>query len=75
MKVVDKRKQNKTMTVNELPLGAAYLDRDGILCIKTRDSIGGYCCCLAYVDDEWRYDEEYLDVEVTPISTTLAIEE
>lgn len=74
MKVVDNRKQNEMVTVNELPLGQAYLDRDGILCIKTRESFDGYCSCLAYVDDEWRHDEEYYDVKVTPITTTLTIE-
>lgn len=74
MKVVDKRNNKEMKTVDELPLGMAYLDRDGVLCIKTRESVGGYCCCLAYVDGEWRYDEEYLDVKVIPITTTLAIE-
>ena len=74
MKVVDKRMQNEMKTVEELPLGQAYLDRDGVLCIKTREPIEEYCCCLAYVDDEWRYDEEYKLVKVTPILTTLTID-
>lgn len=76
MKVVDNRKENEMVTVNELPLGQAYLDRDGILCIKTNEAIEGhcYCCCLAYVGDEWRADEEYCDVKVIPVSTTLTIE-
>lgn len=74
MKVVDNRRNKETKTVNELPLGMAYLDREGILCIKTREEIEGYCSCLAYVDDEWRYDEEYCDVKVIPITTTLTIE-
>lgn len=74
MKVVDNRKNKEMKTVDELPLGMAYLDRDGILCIKTRESLDGYCSCLAYVDEEWRYDEEYASVEVIPITTTLTIE-
>ena len=74
MKVVDKRNNKEMKTVDELPLGMAYLDRDGVLCIKTREEIEGYCSCLAYVDGEWRYDEEYLDVKVIPITTTLTIE-
>ena len=74
MKVVDNRKNREMKTVKELPLGMAYLDRDGTLCIKTREEIEGYCSCLAYVDDEWKYDEEYFDVKVIPITTTLTIE-
>ena len=74
MKVIDKRKQNVMVIVGDLPLGQAYLDRDGVLCIKTRDDGEGYCSCLAYVDDKWGYDEEYCDTQVTPITTTLTIE-
>ena len=74
MKVIDKRKINEMKTVDELPLGMAYLDKDGVLCIKTRESIEGYCCCLAYVDGEWHYDEEQKFTRVTPITTTLAVE-
>jgi hypothetical protein len=73
MKVVDNRKNKEMKTVGELPLGMAYLDKDGVLCIKTGDDGEGYCCCLAYVNDEWRCDEEYFDVKVTPITTTLTI--
>ena len=74
MKVVDKRTQTEKKTVGELPVGQAYLDRDGILCIKTRGEVEGYCSCLAYLDDKWEYDEEYGDTQVTPITTTLTIE-
>jgi hypothetical protein len=73
MKVVDNRKNKEMKTVGELPLGMAYLDKDGILCVKTGDDGEGYCCCLAYVNDEWQCDEEYFDVKVTPITTTLTI--
>lgn len=75
MKVIDNRKQNEAITLNDLPLGQTYLDGDGILCIKTAEaSLDGCCCCLAYVNDEWDYIEEYSDVKVTPIATTLTIE-
>ena len=74
MKVVDNRKNKETKTVNELPLGMAYLDKEGVLCIKTREAYNGYCGCLAYVNDEWHEDEEYYDVKVDPITTTLTIE-
>ena len=74
MKIVDNRKNREMKTISELPLGMAYLDKEGVLCIKTRDEDDGYCSCLAYVDDEWRYDEEYFDTKVTPITTTLTIE-
>ena len=74
MKVVDNRKNKETKTVNELPLGMAYLDKEGVLCIKTREAYNGYCGCLAYVNDEWHEDEEYYDVKVVPITTTLTIE-
>ena len=74
MVVVDKRKTNEAKIVDELPLGMAYYDRDGYLCIKTRESVEGYCSCLAYVDGEWCYDEEQMHTRVTPITTTLTIE-
>jgi hypothetical protein len=74
MKVVDKRNNKEMKTVSELPLGIAYLDGDGYLCIKTRESVEGYCSCLAYVDDEWHYDEEHEFTRVAPITTTLTIE-
>ena len=74
MKVVDKREQGEMKTVDELALGQVYLDNDGYLCIKTRESVEGYCSCLAYVDDEWHYGQEYKLTRVTPISTTLTIE-
>ena len=72
MKVVDKRKQD-LKTMNELPIGQAYLDSEGILCIKTREEDNGYCSCLAYVNNEWKYDEEFHNAKVTPISITLTI--
>ena len=74
MKVVDERIQNEKKRVDELPLGQAYIDIDGYLCIKTREAVEGYCSCLAYVDDKWQYDEEHKTTKVTPISTILTIE-
>lgn len=74
MKVIDNRKQNEAITVNDLSLGQAYFDKDGVLCIKTRESYDGYCCCLAYINDEWNYETEHYDARVTPITTTLTIE-
>lgn len=74
MKVIDKRKNNEMKTVDELPVGQAYLDKDGVLCIKTREAVDGYCSCLAYVDDEWHYDEEQMYTRVVLITTTLTIE-
>ena len=74
MKVIDKIEQGEMKTVDELPLGQAYLDGDGCLCIKTRGPVEGYCSCLAYVDDKWHYDEEMKLTTVTPITTTLTIE-
>lgn len=73
MKVVDKRMQDQKI-MSELPIGQTYLDSEGVLCIKTKEEVSGYCSCLAYVDDEWRYDEEFCNAKVTPISTTLTID-
>ena len=74
MKVVDNRKNSEMKTMTELPLGMAYLDKEGVLCIKTREASSGYCGCLAYVNDEWREEEEHEYSRVTPITTTLTIE-
>lgn len=75
MKVVDKRTQNEMMTVDELPLGQAYLDKDGYLCIKTREAVKGYCSCLVYISDKWYRGEEIRLTKVTPITTTLTVED
>jgi hypothetical protein len=74
MKVVDNRKNREMKTVTELPLGMAYLDKEGVLCIKTREAYSGYCGCLAYVNDEWHEDEEHEFTRVAPITTILTIE-
>lgn len=75
MKVVDRKRQNEMKAVTELPLGMAYRDKEGVLCIKTREAQSGYCGCLAYVDDEWHEDEEHEYTRVLPITTTLTVED
>lgn len=75
MFVNDKREKiRKGELFSKLNIGAVYEDKDGIVCIKTSMAdIREQCNCIAYVDDEWREDEQYLDDTVYPILCELTL--
>ena len=70
MNVVDKRAIPLTVTFGDLPIGEAFQDDDGDICIKT--DIGTY---MYWTDYEWmpRYDLEANDL-ILPLSITYTIE-
>lgn len=74
MKVNDKRvKYEANAFFGDLPIGQAYEDKDGILCIKTNNTDNeDNCICL--VNEEWEASFESLTTKVIPLVTTLEIE-
>ena len=77
LKVVDERKVAKT-TVDfaDLPIGAVYEDKEGIICIKVNHECSdssSYGQCLACINDDWELEEEHHSSKVTPVSAKLTI--
>lgn len=74
MNVKDKRvKHEANAFFGDLKIGQAYEDRDGVLCIKTKDTD----CednCICFVGEEWEANLESLTARVIPLVTTLEIE-
>lgn len=74
MNVNDKRvKHEANVFFEELRIGQAYEDRDGMLCIKTNDT-DGENNCIYFVGEEWKANLESLTARVIPLVTTLEIE-
>lgn len=76
MKVKDTRTQNdNTMAFANLPIGQAYEDFDGYLCIKVNDE-HDKSNCLIYNHDVERWEACFEDTstKVFPLTTTLLIE-
>lgn len=74
MNVNDKRvKHEANVFFEELRIGQAYEDRDGVLCIKTED-VDDASNCICFVGEEWETSIESLKAIVTPLVTTLEIE-
>lgn len=72
MKVVDNRKKNIKVPFADLPIGEAYFDEDGILCIKTSSYDDENCIC--YQDGGWNADYQNKNNFVLPVKVTLTIE-
>lgn len=74
MKVNDKRvKHEEGVFFEELKIGQAYEDGDGVLCIKTNDTDGKYNC-IYFVNEKWGVSTERPTTKVIPLVTTLEIE-
>ena len=73
MKVIDNRKEEKTVRFEDLAVGEAYLDADDILCIKTsRHEDAENCIC--YTDGSWGADYQRDTDWVRPIEIAYVIE-
>jgi hypothetical protein len=74
MNVNDKRvKHEPNVFFDELKIGQAYEDKDGVLCIKTKDTD----CednCICFVGGEWEANLESLTARIIPLVATLEIE-
>jgi hypothetical protein len=74
MKVVDNRKINTVSTFADLPIGQAYYDNNGLLCIKTSEYEENENCIVFETEDGWHADFESRSTMVRPVRTTLTIE-
>lgn len=74
MRVVDNSKIKATSTFADLPIGQAYYDMNGLLCIKTSDYEENENCIVYKEGEGWHADYEMSSTVVRPIRTTLTIE-
>ena len=76
MKVENRIKIEATVQFQDLVVGDAYEDKDGIICIKTSDDNYGdslYGRCIAFIDEEWKEDEEHRATYVKPLEATITL--
>ena len=76
MKVINKIGNNNAVEFRRLAVGSAYYDKEGNLCIKTSNpdwNETSYGKCIAYIDDEWREEEEYQENQCTPLKTEFVV--
>ena len=65
-----------TVQFQDLAVGDAYEDDEGIICIKTSgDDYGDspYGKCIAFVDDEWIEEDEHRGTYVKPLEATITL--
>ena len=75
MKVKDTRTQGNKVKFAELPIGHAYEDSEGLLCIKIyHESTQDNCLVYDAKGDEWTSSVEGTGTLVLPLKTTLLIE-
>ena len=77
MKVVENKHARARVRFADLPIGHAYRDSDGYLCIKTNhDSDDTTFNCIVFLDGSyWEPSGEDMDTLVFPVETTLTTEE
>lgn len=74
MKINDKRAKHEAKEFfGDLSIGQAYEDKEGVLCIKTKDT-DNEDNCICFVHGNWEASLEGLFAKVTPLVTTLEIE-
>ena len=76
MRVENRIKIEATVQFQDLAVGDAYEDDAGVLCIKTSDDNYGdspYGKCIAFVEEEWREEEEHRGTYVKPLEVTITL--
>ena len=75
MKVDNRIKIEATVQFQDLAIGDAYEDGEGVVCIKTGDDYGAspYGKCIAFVSDEWREEDEHRGTYVKPLEATITL--
>lgn len=75
MKLDNRIRIEATVQFGDLAIGDVYEDSDGVTCIKTSDRNPDDCygSCLAYVDEEWREDEEHKGRYIKPLEATITL--
>ena len=74
MKVIDNSKVKAAVAFADLPVGQAYYDLNGLLCIKTSPYDEGENCIVYKECEGWHADYESKSTIVRPVRTTLTIE-
>lgn len=74
MKVVDNSKVKAAVAFADLPIGQAYYDLNGLLCIKTSNYEECENCIVYKEDEGWHADFETRSTIIRPVRTTLTIE-
>lgn len=76
MRVDNKITIKTTVHFEDLAVGEAYEDSEGVICIKTSGDDyddGTYGKCIAFIDGEWREEEEYREAYVKPLEATITL--
>ena len=76
MRVSNQIKIEATVQFQDLAVGDAYEDSEGIICIKTSDDDYGdspYGKCIAFDGDDWRVEEEHRGTYVKPLEATMTL--
>ena len=73
MTIKDTRAKNNVVNFVDLPIGHAYEDKEGVICIKTNTD-GCEENCICFIRGEWEANTEGLTTKVVPLKTTLLIE-
>lgn len=78
MKVIENKHTRAKVRFADLPIGYAYRDSDGYLCIKTNhdESDCPISNCIVFLNESyWEPSVEGMDTLVTPVEATLTVEE
>ena len=76
MKIDNRIKIEATVQFQDLAVGDVYEDYEGVVCIKTSDDDYGdspYGKCIAFVDGEWREEDEHRGAYVKPLEATVTL--
>ena len=76
MVVTNKIEVCKKVYFKNLKVGEAYYDKEGILCIKTNEpnwNDVSYGSCLAFINNEWRAEEEHEESKVIPLRVEMVV--
>lgn len=69
MRIINEKRNQETITFKDLEIGDVYLDKDGIICLKTANEQGmnslAFDCFVHY------YEE--LNSPVTPLNSELRV--
>ena len=76
MKVIENKHEKINLCFADLPIGHAYRDIDGYLCIKTNHDENDCSVpnCIALVGVHWAPYAERMEALVTPVEATLTVD-
>ena len=75
MRVIENKNERAKLTFADLPIGYAYRDKEGALCIKTdHDDLEVHYNHIMYNNGGWEPHIEAMDTIVLPVEATLTVE-